>query len=144
MMRPRIPYAVAFPVAFDTPNLENGAPMFTAPAGARLAELVVTCTVAFNGTTPKLDVFADLNGQGLLVGALGNAANVSAADAALGTTGLLQARNYALDYAGFVVLVPTPAPVLFVVVSQDGTPGGGAIGGTAGLATVSATFVTNG
>lgn len=114
---------------------DAGYPLFRVGRPTWLYSIIVAVPTAFNGTTPKLDVFADLAATGLL-DEFNTPADLTAADAPAVATGLVQAVH---TYAGMAVSGNAPyfAPgIVYGVVSQDGTPGGGLAGSTIGLASV--------
>lgn len=135
-----------FDFAYDTPNLNTGVTVWTPAIGDVLLDAFFSVNTAFDGTTPMADigqflsagttgVFASLIGTGMLP-PLGNADLTTEGPSPM--WGLSQelagSAAYAGGYSG-VTTFRTTDPLLLVV-SQDGTKGGTAIGGTAGAASL--------
>jgi hypothetical protein len=138
-----------FSFAYNTPGLNNGLVAYTPAVGEILLNAWIDVTTAFDGTTPKGDIgtFVGVN-YGLfsdIVAALGmntpsgedTGAGYSFPDSA--NTASLLAAALGTTMASAVRGAPgrfTATNPVKVVVSQDGTLGGTAVGGTAGAATL--------
>ena len=131
------------PVAIThaTAGLNTGVPLYVPRVGEIVTAVWVDITTAFDGTTPLLDVgqFTDAGTDGWIVTAGGTGVDCSAAStiASGGTTGavIMSDVGAASTPVCLPARCPTEAPIL-VVVSQDASKGGTAVGGTAGAATV--------
>lgn len=140
-----------FPFAFDDAGLENGIAFYTPTVNDVLLDAWISVLTAFDGTTPLGDVgiFTGGNTGGLF--ANNNAAiDMTAADADGQSGQGLLAGNTLSDLLVSDINVTTPAvfsaryvPARFtaanplgIVVSQDGSAGGTAVGGTAGAGAV--------
>lgn len=142
----------SFPFSYDDANLENGLTVYTPTVGEVLVDACVIVDTPFNGTTPLLDIGT---GVGVTVGMFklgtgssGVPLNLPCSEDA--GTGILiglaeQGNAFTLSQAGAdwygggfgaatrVALSPfTATNPLKLWVSQDGTIGGSAVGGTTG------------
>lgn len=130
----RGPYAVAF----DTASLNAGVAIGYTPAIGDVFTVITVTTTAFNGTTPLLDVGFTGDTNGFYYEASGENAALDVS-AILSTTAFDVANNSTLNATTPIASLPAwayakAADALLVWVSQDGTKGGTAIGGTAGAA----------
>jgi len=139
-----------FNFAFDTPGLTTGVTLVTLPLGAVIYDVGVSISVAFDGTTPKADVGTFSSTAGLFDELAGAAVDLSAADDAVTDndpltishgSNWLAAAIGSVGAAGSAAYLPgalycTDVSTVKLVVSQDGSKGGTAIGGTAGTGAV--------
>jgi hypothetical protein len=136
---------------FATPGLTTGVALVTLPVGAVIYDVGVEVVTAFDGTTPKADVGTFSSTHGLFDELAAAAViDLSSADAAVtSNTGLSSATtaswlSTAIGSAGAAggaaylpaLLYVTAVSTLSLVVSQDGSQGGTAIGGAAGVGNV--------
>lgn len=142
-----------FPFAFDTPNINNGVAIYTPTVGDILLDAWIELDTTFDGTTPLADIgqFSDVT-FGLWGGNTVAIPLDTVPDDETGAgTGLLtfghrlrptlQLSNVNGDMSLDTPFRQVPAKFmsaapLLLVVSQDGTKGGAAVGGTAGAGNV--------
>jgi hypothetical protein len=139
----------AYNFAFDTANLDTGVPVYTPTVGELLMDAWISVLTAFDGTTPKADISQfTSSGEGLW-GDIGRLPDLSVGDSLHTGGGPTQGENLSLvaaaAFTGSSSTIPahfTTTDLLLLVVSQDGTQGGTAIGGTAGSAVLYFTICT--
>lgn len=129
-----------FAIAFDTASLNAGVAIGYTPAIGDLFQIIVVVSTAFDGTTPLLDVGFTGDTNGFFYEASGAKTAMSVASP-LSLTAFDVSGSVTLDGTTPVVSTPawakaTAADALLVWVSQDGTKGGTAIGGTTGAASL--------
>jgi hypothetical protein len=147
-----------FPFAFDDVGLNDGIAFYTPTVGDILLDAWIEVTEAFDGTTPLADIGA-VNGEtgGLFAGDWGpievgqqdDLINLNylgryqIQDASSHVVGALSAQNSYYDpnneVETYIRVTPgkfVNADPLKIVVSQDGSKGGTAVGGTAGAGAV--------
>lgn len=95
----------------------------------------VSVPTAFDGTTPSFDLFADLAKTGLY-DANGAVVDLTADDQPQAATGLVDTFMSSLGIVQASTCNYFAPGIVYGVVSQDGTPGGGLTGSTVGLASV--------
>ena len=136
---------------YATADLNEGVAIFTPAVGTVITDIWVAIATAFDGTTPTADVGTFNGGDTGVFDEVGVAAvSLANADAAVdnnaGLTNPPSATTLSAsviasasgDIAGLLAwyLTVTEDNPLLLVVSQDGTLGGDAIGGSAGAGTV--------
>lgn len=142
-----------FSFSFNTPGLANGVEFYTPTVGDILHDAWIEIETAFDGTTPLADIgsFAGLTTGLFATAANGSPVNLLTPASESAGTGLvvltgtssvipaLAAMAFNPVYSGGEAIVParfTGTNPLKVVVSQDGTIGGTAVGATVGVAHV--------
>jgi len=130
--------------AFNTAGLANGVTVYTPTVNDLLLDAWIEIDTAFDGTTPKGDIGTFVGTTSGLFASVSALVDISHADVETAGTGVRV--NLVTSAAMSLVMAPLvfgsaarPAPARFtatnpllLVVSQDGTKGGAAIGGTAG------------
>lgn len=140
-----------FAFAFDTPDINNGVAFYTPTIGDILLDAWIEIDAAFNGTTPKADL-SQYTGSASPLGLWGASAfglpvelaqadTVNAGGGPLTGTGSGGHGASLLGGSGNAScrIAParfTTADPLLLVVSQDGSKGGMAVGGSAGAGKV--------
>jgi hypothetical protein len=146
-----VPRVYKFDFAFDTPDLNDGIAVYTPAVGDVLLDLWVHIDEVFDGTTPFGDFGVDIAGDSAylknmwgasyLLDLAGSAPYEYAGMDALHENASMSSAAFAYNAANVGDKWSAPVrfnstdPLLFVV-SQDGTAGGTAVGGTSGTGTL--------
>ena len=120
-----------FSFAFNTPGINNGVVFYTPKVGDFLLTFFVVISAGFNGATPKGDIGTFVGGNtGIYASGNGAFSLTSAATDIANNAGVSGVSQQVIA----VGLQFSAANPLLLVVSQDGTKGGAAVGGTTGAA----------
>src|SRR5262249_9332063 len=142
------PSLTSYAFTYQTAGLAAGVTVYRPAVGDILWDAWIATTTAFNGTTPLADI-SQFTGSAAPLGLWGDYAsaldlslvdtiNVGGGPRGGGSTGNKN-RTLTAASGGGTRPVPgifTTTDALKLVVSQDGTQGGTAVGGTAGAATL--------
>jgi hypothetical protein len=144
-------YVRALPFTFATNGLTTGVPFVQLRAGDVIYDIGFAIPVAFDGTTPRADVGTFESGGTGIFNDLTQAVDLTNVDTPLTDNDSLSQSDGSLAWlSGSIVslasqgstaletawpLTVTADCILLLVVSQDGTQGGGAVGSTVGTAT---------
>lgn len=132
---PGHPVVRAFPFAFDTPNLLNGATLYTPTVGDILLGFWIAVTTPWNGTTPKGDLYFGSDGGWFVVQGSQVVDMENDLPAFPGGYSQLPGDLGAMGWGqfGFPMVARTTDPIK-VAVSQDGSAGGSDPGSSQGEA----------
>jgi hypothetical protein len=144
------PQVYSYAFTYQTAGLTTGVTLYTPAVGDLILDAGVVITTAFNGTTPEIDVGSFTGNTGLFEQLAGDAVDGSKVYADVtDNTGVAVANNplwlssavISVGSAGTAAInswqarISAANPLKFVC-TQTGQKGGGAIGGTAGAATI--------